>query len=95
MDPIIKERWVKALRSGEYQQHRGALSDPRDRKCLCCIGVGFAVRSNEHIEWSMYDTGMASYALGLSAKNETILVTMNDEGGKDFAEIADYIEEHL
>jgi len=37
MDQTIKQEWVSALRSGEYEQGRGYLKD-RDGK-LCCLGV--------------------------------------------------------
>lgn len=95
MDPIIKEKWLKALRSGRYQQHRGALSDVDNRDRLCCIGVGFAVIRRGQVFWSYCDTGMAFKALGINEVEKDALVFMNDKEGKSFAEIADYIEEHL
>lgn len=33
----VAERWVKALRSGEYEQGRGVLRDHNNR--YCCLGV--------------------------------------------------------
>lgn len=47
MNPEIKEKWLAALRSGEYKQTRGALFRPRrldDVKPIfpagyCCLGV--------------------------------------------------------
>ena len=36
MNPKIKARWVKALRSGEYEKGRGVLK--QDGK-YCCLGV--------------------------------------------------------
>ena len=36
MKPEIKERWLIALRSGNYQQGKGQLKDG-DR--YCCLGV--------------------------------------------------------
>jgi hypothetical protein len=32
----VKEKWLKALRSGDYQQGRGAL---RKDEAFCCLGV--------------------------------------------------------
>lgn len=37
MDKVWKERWVKALRSGEYKQGRAALRTADDK--FCCLGV--------------------------------------------------------
>lgn len=36
MNPVIKKKWVGALRSGEYQQGRGRLND---NNAFCCLGV--------------------------------------------------------
>lgn len=36
IDPAFKERWVKALRSGEYQQTQGVLTTLSE---FCCLGV--------------------------------------------------------
>ena len=52
MDAKLKNEWIKALRSGEYQQTRGALSnsveghlDSKDATAFCCLGVGCLVKS--------------------------------------------------
>jgi hypothetical protein len=36
MNPIIKEGWIDALRSGEYEQEDGTL---KGEKGFCCLGV--------------------------------------------------------
>lgn len=36
MNPDIKQRWVEALRSGEYQKDTGRLRTPEG---YCCLGV--------------------------------------------------------
>lgn len=38
MDAQLKERWVEALRSGEYHQAEGMLHDEADGG-YCCLGV--------------------------------------------------------
>lgn len=38
MDAVIKQKWITALRSGEYKQFQGRLSSD-DGKRHCCIGV--------------------------------------------------------
>ena len=37
MNPDVKEKWLTALRSGEYQQTTGVLN--RGNKSFCCLGV--------------------------------------------------------
>lgn len=91
MDPIIKEKWVKALRGGEYQQGRNRFfSDD----AFCCFAVGYHVL-NPGADMTMHTTLDGVHALGLSYKQKDALIVMNDEEGKSFAEIADYIEEYL
>lgn len=35
----IKDKWLKALKSGEYEQFNGQLRNPENHKQCCCIGV--------------------------------------------------------
>lgn len=37
MKAEIKQKWLEALRSGQYQQGKGVLRDSLDR--FCCLGV--------------------------------------------------------
>jgi hypothetical protein len=39
MEPKIKQKWVKALRSGDYQQGRLRLRSVDEPDCYCCLGV--------------------------------------------------------
>lgn len=41
MNPVVKARWLTALRSGEYQQGRELLAqrDADNRWSYCCLGV--------------------------------------------------------
>jgi hypothetical protein len=44
MDPNIKEKWLAALRSGEYDQAKAVLKrihpgDPESKPAYCCLGV--------------------------------------------------------
>lgn len=36
MNPTVKQKWVEALRSGDYQQTQGTL---KWRNCFCVLGV--------------------------------------------------------
>lgn len=36
LDPVVKAKWVAALRSGKYEQGKGYL---KDGNSYCCLGV--------------------------------------------------------
>jgi len=49
MNPQIKQKWVSALRSGEYQQTKGFL---RKEDGFCCLGVLCDLYGKENnVEW--------------------------------------------
>lgn len=53
MHPAIKQRWVRALRSGEYQQSAGCL---RTADGFCCLGVLCDLYAKEHgLKWTNID----------------------------------------
>ena len=54
MKQEIKEKWVAALRSGEYRQTRSTL---RDEKGFCCLGVltDLYLKENNK-EWVLINT---------------------------------------
>lgn len=56
MNPQIKEKWVNALRSGNYEQnHDGRL---RNENGYCCLGVLCDLYAKENDkEWGNYDAG--------------------------------------
>ena len=103
MDAEIKAKWVAALRSGEYQQGQGMLRLDGE---FCCLGVLCDVSGIG--KWTstycyMYGAGDIEETclpmslrdrLGVGPDQEVHLMNMND-GGENFAGIADYIEEHL
>lgn len=50
MNPQVKEKWINALRSGEYKQGREKLRSPNG---YCCLGVLCDLYSKEkEIEWT-------------------------------------------
>lgn len=53
MNPEVKTLWLKALRSGEYEQGQGFLNR---RGKFCCLGVlcDLAVRSGVEVEVEVY-----------------------------------------
>lgn len=96
MDPIIKEKWVKALRDGEIKQGRGKLLSPDG--AMCCLGVLALVQGKDD-EWLTYNADKV-YNFNTRPKvwpEDHVarkLADFNDDG-QSFAEIADYIEGHL
>jgi hypothetical protein len=50
MNPVVKERWLAALRSGEYKQGKDFLCKDG---CHCCLGVLTDIYLKEHgLEWN-------------------------------------------
>ena len=97
----LKDQWVAALRSGKYEQGRGLLL--KDDK-FCCIGVLCdIINPTDWVYSSTIGPGIYSYTRGihyapveiLSLNIQTPLSIMNDEEGKSFNEIADWIEDNV
>lgn len=105
MDKELKDRWVAALRSGDYTQNKHYL----ETSCgNCCLGVLCRV-AGLHPE-PKFSTHLGIYAfegstnnlsksqlssLGLALHHSCDLIKMNDKDGLSFSEIADYIETHI
>lgn len=104
MNREIAEQWAAELESGKWKQGKGKL---REGKCFCCIGVlvQLAIRSGVQVRTEtgggyfdaggylplMQWSGMRDVAGWLP--NENMLTVLNDEG-KTFPEIAAIIREH-
>jgi len=99
MTQEFKNKWVAALRSGEYKQGFRRLYDYDDNS-YCCVGVAHSLcgvsqrilvhRYNllvlpDHESKEVNDLGISQLR---------VLANMNDRG-KTFSEIADYIEQNL
>lgn len=99
MDPELKAKWIAALRSGEYQQHRDGLTNYEGRRngepaSYCCLGVLCVVgRGKDDMDYRHVNE------MGLDEMTVSHLTMRNDgRGGQhphSFAEIADYIEANL
>lgn len=83
----LKQKWIEALRSGDYEQCNGLL---HSRKKDCCLGVLAKITDNpgnyplEQLEkmWPGKDGNtLINY-----------FIKLNDEAKLDFNEIADEIE---
>lgn len=107
MNPEVKQKWIDALRSGEYQQDRCSL---KTLKGFCCLGVLTDLYLKEKNKDWVYTT-QKGYVFGgfegslsnevinwcdfPNLNKESILIEMNDYLGRNFQQIADYIEENL
>lgn len=99
LDPEFKARWIAALRSGEFKQGEGRLCSRGPRPSYCCLGVARKIDGVEGCyqgDWGSeyYPPKKALDKWGLPYSSAAELARMND-GGKSFAEIADYIEQNL
>lgn len=101
MNREIGMKWVEALRSGKYKQGRLALYNADS---FCCLGVlcevmgveqidigGPAVAYGHESNVTMPGADVLERA-GLSLDQARRLAHFNDNRGRSFPEIADYIE---
>lgn len=106
MNPWVKQKWVRALRSGEYEQGNGWLICG-ERRSYCCLGVLAEEMVPEFIRpvnESLQNLGIDGSAgtlpddlaimFGLDRNSQYTLAQMNDEGDC-FLTIADWIEREL
>jgi hypothetical protein len=100
MDKKVKAKWLKALRSGRYEQSANCLRS--DKSSFCCLGVLCQIvkpRDWEQTGGGWYFSEDAySYPppdflkqVGLHSKSAKRLARMNDKG-RDFEYIARQIE---
>jgi hypothetical protein len=99
----LKKKWVKALRSGKYNQTTSSL---KDYNSYCCLGVLCEVAGLKFNEDGYYCRGLVAVdggglkatelkKFGLHHKTQSKLIDLNDEQHYNFNEIADYIEKNL
>lgn len=109
MKKDVAEKWVAALRSGEYKQGRGTLRKELSLGTTtrhCCLGVLCEVVDPENVlHWHNHNeltrsikalTGMRREdgALTTRLEGHDTLVDVNDILELPFPQIADYIEAH-
>lgn len=102
LDPDIKEKWIQALESGEYEQGNGRLYDAEANR-YCCLGVLAKVcdmKISSEFDGIVDSDGDERDYIPLfklfgedsNAGLPSILIEMNDEGST-FQEIAQKIRE--
>ena len=111
MNEQVKQKWLSALRSGDYQQTQNRL---RKEDGFCCLGVLCDIYGKEHnVEWELVDAGVYMFQYGDQylpspvmewAGIETdspsicggyLYLSAFNDSGYTFNEISDLIEEHL
>ena len=100
-----KKAWVKALRSGKYQQEYNYLSCDDG---FCALGVAYCAVSNipknelnyrenlhdvEYAYWVKLNTVPGGLEDGTMLSEK--IIDLNDDKGQDFEYIADWIEENV
>ena len=102
MNTEWKEKWIAALRSGNYNQARHCLKNYKSRG-YCCLGVleelarpasRQLAKKNDGRSRGGYLSKMVTESTGVRRRYQRVLARMND-GGRSFGEIVDYIEREL
>lgn len=101
MKKDVKEKWLTALRSGEYTQTKGRLHRTEASRLssagYCCLGVLCEVAVAEgvidsYVADAAYLPAAVRTWAGLRFEPMQTLARMNDNRGRSFEQIADYIE---
>ena len=95
MKKQIKEKWVKALRSGSYQQGRHQLACASDDGVeFCCLGVLKECLGMPRNYQARFLSPGTLKKVGFEQKQANKLASMNDKG-LSFKRIAAWIERWL
>lgn len=96
------EKWLAALRSGEYKQGKSLLCQTaHGATTYCCLGVAGAVCGYKddmlYGKITILGDELPSVPQDLSSAPElrNLLIGFNDRDGKSFEEIADWIEQNV
>ena len=97
MDPVLKKKWVAALRSGKYKQGKEVL---RDGDRYCCLGVLCEVETGAKPKKVPFPSAARKARLGLTDKECETLAEFNDGDRPirkpwSFKRIATWIEKNL
>jgi hypothetical protein len=94
VNPKIKQKWLKALRSGKYKQGQCALYEEGS---YCCLGVLLHI-NHPHSKSLGRDLDLQKHhckEFGLTQDMAFELQQMNDSFGYTFKQLAHFIEKAL
>jgi len=100
MKKELKQEWLDALRSGDFQQETGSLKYFGDTDCgsrYCCLGVLLEIEQLDGVakhDFNFGDEELTSEELvrvGLDCEIHDEAIKRNDSG-QSFEEIADWLE---
>ena len=111
MNPEVKQKWIDALRSGEYKQGYGQLCQPNTVR-FCCLGVlcelaikdGLDVEKRKGETKTFYDGDIAILPRkvmdwagleNLDPLVNGVRVSRLNDAGSTFPELANLIEKEL
>ena len=87
--------WIKALRSGDYQQAHGNLWHGGAYAGYCCLGVfSHTLRGKMPSKNRCFLSPDERHESGLSCEQTLKLVDFNDEDERSFKWIATWLERH-
>ncbi len=103
MNKELKDKWINALRSGNYKQGLGRLKYNGE---YCCLGVLCEISGRVEFDKTAGNVRYANYdcnsvptefleSLGLEYKYITRLWRMNDFDKLTFDQIADYLSKEV
>jgi len=110
MDKELKSKWVAALRSGNYKQATNTLRSDEGAFCCLGVLLDisnkgeWAAEGLYVVEWGYDGDPLVSCEgdldslrkdFDISLETEKTLIDMNDNHGKDFGAIAEYVESAL
>ena len=105
MDAQLKAKWVAALRSGKYRKGIGQLKQrvitaASARTTYCCLGVLCRIEPEaaKSTKGGTFIDDRTAKQLGFTLggpRAQLALSRLNDDFGKSFKQIADYIEENF
>lgn len=108
MNAELKQRWIAALRSGDFEQGYNCLSKGNK---FCCLGVLADIEGVPHKDsdedgeyiWNFGEKAVSTIYLGevwadergLCINDVEALIELNDKDKMSFLGIADWIEKNL
>lgn len=94
MNKSIKKEWIRKLRNGKFTQAQETLKESKGR--YCCLGVlnTCLPKSERTSVTELYLESKSLKAAGITNRIQQALGKQNDNG-KSFEEISNYIEKRL